>query len=188
MATINAGNITKGMYIMYKGAPQQVTKAEFMAPGKGTPILRARFRGVKTGVVGEFTFKTNESVDIADVDKKEMQFLYKDGNSLAFMDPKTFDQEEVPAEVVGDQLGYLMPDMKCFVTWFEGIPAGVILPPQVTVTVTEAQDAVAGNRVNAPKKEVTVETGVKVMVPIFIKQGEKIILDTVNGEYVSRQA
>ncbi len=187
MSSVNAGNLAKGMYILFKEAPQMVTKAEFMAPGKGSPIMRAKFKNIKTGVASEFTFKTNESVELADVDKKEMQFLYREGDSLAFMDPKSFDQESVPVELLGERMGYLMPDMKCFIIWFDGTPVDVLLPPHAHVKVIEAPDAVAGNRVNAPKKMVKVETGIEVAVPLFIKEGEVIILDTTSGEYVSRE-
>src|SRR5512145_1325776 len=108
MATINAGNIAKGMYLMFKDAPHVVTKADFMAPGKGSPIMRAKLKSVKTGSVQDFTYKTNESVEIADVEKKEMSFLYRDGEDLMFMDPRTYDQASVPVSLVEDQVGFLI--------------------------------------------------------------------------------
>jgi elongation factor P len=92
MGTINAGNIAKGDYVMYNDQPHQVTKAEFMAPGKGSPIMRVKLKSIKTGSVSEFTYKTNESVETAEVEKIEMQYLYRDGAEVYFMDPRTFDQ------------------------------------------------------------------------------------------------
>lgn len=186
MSSVNAGNVAKGMYIMFKDAPNQVMKADFMAPGKGSPIMRVKMKNVQTNAAGEYTFKTNESVEIADVEKKEMQYLYRDGDELVFMDPKDFNQATVPVSLVEDQVGFLMPDMKCWVLWFADKAIGISLPPHVTMKVIEAPDSVAGNRVNAPKKTIKLETGIEVQAPIFIKEGELVILDTATGEYISR--
>jgi elongation factor P len=186
MATINAGNIQKGMYIMYKDAPHQVMRADFMAPGKGTPIMRVKFKNVTTGAASEFTFKTNESVTVADVDKKEMQFLYRDGDDIVFMDPKTFDQAMIPLSLVEDQVGYLMPDMKAWVLWYDEMAIGISLPPHVNMKVVDAPEAIAGNRINAPKRLVKLETGAEVLAPLFIKTGDVITIDTMTGEYLSR--
>lgn len=186
MATINAGNISKGIFLMFKGVPQLVTKTEFMAPGKGSAIMRVRFKNAQTGATQDFTYKTSEQVEVADVDKREMQFLYRDGDEVVFMDPRTYDQASVPVSLLEEQVGYLTPDMKVLVLWFEEKAIGVNLPAHVTLKVTEAFDAVAGNRVNAPKKPVTLETGITVQVPLFIKTGDLIMLDTTTGEYLSR--
>jgi elongation factor P len=186
MASINAGNIAKGMFMMYKDQPHQVMKADFMAPGKGSPIMRVKYRSVKTGAASEFTYKTNESVEVAEVEKKEMQFLYRDGENVVFMDQKTFEQANVPVALIADQVGYLIADMKCWIMWYDGVAIGVSLPPHVDLKVIEAPDAVAGNRVNAPKKLVKVETGIEVQAPLFIKEGETITIDTTTGEYLSR--
>lgn len=186
MATINAGNLSKGTYVMFKDAPHFVTKAEFMAPGKGSPIMRAKLRNVKTGAACEFTYKTNESVEVADVDKKEMQYLYRDGEDIYFMDPQNYEQASVPLSLIEDQAGFLIPDLKCWVLWYEEKAIGVSLPPHVDLRVVDAPDAVAGNRVNAPKKLVKLETGVEVQAPLFIKTGDLITVDTTTGEYLSR--
>lgn len=186
MANINAGNIEKGMYIMFKGVPQMVTKAEFMSPGKGSPIMRVKFKNVTTGAAAEFTFKTNESVEAADVEKKEMQFLYRDGEEVFFMDPKTYEQAAVPVSLVEDQLGYLIPDLRAWVLWYEEKAIGISLPPHVNLKVIEAPESVAGNRVNSPKKLIKLETGLEVQAPIFIKEGEMVVIDTATGEYLSR--
>ncbi len=186
MANINAGNIEKGIYVIYKGVPQQVTKAEFMSPGKGSPIMRVKFKNVTTGAAAEFTYKTNETVEAADVDKKEMQFLYRDGDDVYFMDPRTFEQATVPLTLVEEQLGYLTPDLKCWVLWYEEKAIGISLPPHVNLKVVEAPEAVAGNRVNSPKKLIKLETGLEVQAPIFIKEGDIVTIDTSTGEYLAR--
>lgn len=186
MATINAGNIAKGNYIMFKGNPVLVTKTEFMSPGKGSPVMRVKFRNVQTGSVGEFTYKTSENVEVAEVEKKEMQFLYREGSDVVFMDPKTYDQVSVPVALLEDQTGYLVPNLKCHVLWYKGEAIGVTLPPHVTLKVVESPDEIAGNRINAPKKLVKVETGIMVQSPLFIKIGDNIMVDTSTGEYLSR--
>jgi len=186
MATMSAGSISKGVFLIFKGVPQLVTKTEFMSPGKGSAIMRVRFKNAQTGATQDFTYKTSETVEVADVEKKEMQFLYHDGDEVVFMDPRTYDQASVPASLLEDQVGFLIPDMKCIVLWFEEKAIGISLPAHVTMKVTEAYDAVAGNRVNAPKKEVTLETGITVQAPLFIKTGDMVVIDTTTGEYLSR--
>lgn len=186
MSNINAGNIEKGMFLIFKGIPHMVAKADFMAPGKGSPIMRVKFKNVKTGSSQDFTFKTNESVEMAEVDKKEMQYLYRDGDELFFMDPRTYEQASVPVSLVEDQAGFLIPDMRCWVLWYEDKAIGATLPPHVNLKVIEAPDSVAGNRVNAPKKLVKLETGIEVNAPLFIKEGDSITIDTTTGEYLSR--
>lgn len=186
METVNAGNLAKGMFVIFKGVPHSVVKAEFMAPGKGSPIMRVKLRNVKSAVMQEFTYKTNDTVEVADVEKKEMIFLYRDGESLVFMDPKTYEQAEVPVALVEEQLGCFIVDMKCYVLWYDGQAMGVDLPPNVILKVVESPDVVAGNRINAPKKLVKLETGMEIQVPLFIKEGEKIIVETASMTYVSR--
>lgn len=185
METINAGNITKGSYILFKGSPVGVTKTEFMSPGKGSPVMRIKFKNVQTGSAGEYTYKTSEQVEVAEVSKKEMQYLYRDGSELVFMDPKSYDQASVPVALV-EKLGYLIPNLKCWVVWYKEKAIGVALPSHVTLRVIESPNEVAGNRINAPKKTVKLETGVEAQVPLFIKVGESITLDTETDAYLSR--
>lgn len=186
MASTNAGNISKGMFLIFKGVPQMVTKTEFMSPGKGSAIMRVRFKNAQTGASQDFTYKTNEQVEVADVEKKEMQFLYRDGDDVYFMNPRDYEQVSVPYSLIEDQFGFLTADLKVSILFYEEKAIGVSLPAHVTMKVTEAFDAVAGNRVNAPKKPVTVETGIQIQVPLFIKTGDLIVIDTTTGEYLSR--
>ena len=186
MSTINAGNITKGSFFLFKGNPVYVTKTEFMAPGKGSPVMRVKFRGVESGSAGEFTYKTSEQVEVAEVEKKEMEYLYRNGNDLVFMDPKSFDQISISLALIEGQFGYLTPNLKCWIVWYKEKAVGATLPVHVTLTVTESPDSVVGNTVNAPKKTVKLETGIEAQVPLFIKVGEKVQLDTSTGEYLGR--
>jgi elongation factor P len=186
MITINAGNITKGAYIIFKGKPHLVTKADFMSPGKGSAVMRVKYKSLESGAVNEFTHKTNEQVEVADIEKKEMEFSYRDGGDMIFMDPKTFEQVNIPVKLMEDKVGFFNGNIKCWVMFSKGDPIGVGLPSSVTLVVTEAPDEVAGNRINAPKKTVKLETGMEVQVPIFIKKGEKVMIDTETKEYLGR--
>lgn len=186
MSTMRANQLKTGVFVLYKGQPCAVVKCEFYFPGKGSAFARTRMKNVKTGNVYEYTFKSAEMVETVDVDTVELQYLYSDGETYYFMNPQTYDQFEVDKPLFEGKEKYLLPEMKMFVSFYEGKPIGVRFPLKVTVKVTEASDAVAGNTINAPKKTVTIETGVEVMVPLFIKQGETIIIDTTTDEYVSR--
>ena len=186
MATIKGGNITKGNYILFKDSPWLVTRTEFVSPGKGSAFTRAKLKSVKTGAVQEFTFKSTETIEELDVSSKEMQFLYDDGSEVVFMNPRTYDQVSVPRDLVGDKLGFMTPDLTVYILFYDEKAIGIKLPPRVKLKVSYAEDATAGNRINAPKKPVTLETGMVIQAPIFIKTGEVLSIDTETGEYQSR--
>ncbi len=186
MSTIKATSITKGTYILFRGDPCLITKTEFYHPGKGPTVERVKFKNIRTGNSQDFTFKSNEQVEVADVNSREMQYLYADDTEAVFMDPRTFDQVSLPIDLVEDKLKFLTAEINVYVQSFNDQPIGVSLPPKVKLTVTEAFDAVAGGRVNAPKKPVVMETGLEVQAPLFVKEGDILVVDTQTGEYVSR--
>lgn len=186
MSQTNGGNIKKGMYILFNNVPHQVMVADFVSPGKGSAFTRSRLYNIKTGSTIDYTFKTTEKVEIADVEAIEMQYIYFDGSSYVFMNPRTFEQIEVDAALVGDYGKFLKEEMICYIQMFNDNPIGVFPPKKVTLKVTYTEDAVAGDRANAPKKPATLETGAEVAVPLFVKQGDSIIVDTESGQYVSR--
>lgn len=163
-----------------------VVKCEFYFPGKGSAFARTKIKNVKTGNVYEYTFKSSDFVETVDVETTELQYLYQDGETYHFMNPRSYDQFEVKKEIFEGKEIYLLPEMKMFFNYFEGEVIGVRFPPKVTVKVVEAEEATAGNTVNAPKKPVKIETGVEVYAPLFVKAGERIIVDTESGEYVGR--
>lgn len=183
---MRANQLKSGEFILYKDAPHVVVKCEFYFPGKGSAFARTKLKNVKTGNVYEYTFKSSDMVETVDVDTTELQYLYSDGDTLNFMNPRTYDQFEIPVSLFDGKEKYLLPEMTMFFNFYEGKAIGVRFPLKVTVKVTEAQEATAGNTVNAPKKPATIETGVEVMVPLFVKEGDTIIVDTESGEYVSR--
>ncbi len=186
MSTIKGGNLAKGMFILFKNEPFEVTKAEFYAPGKGSAISRAKLKSLKTGNTQEFTFKSNESIEELDVMAKEMQYLYHDATEAVFMDQRTYEQVSVPAALLEGKTQYLIPELMMYIVFLDEKPLGVRFPLKVHLKVTHADDAVAGNTVTAARKPVTLETGMTLLVPLFIKDNETVIVDTSTGEYVSR--
>jgi len=153
---------------------------------KGSAIARVKMRNPQTGASYEYTFKSNESVEVLNVEKKEMQYLYHDDKEVVFMDPATYEQAAVPSSLLEGQLGFLIPDMLVWVLWYEGSAIGATLPPHVILNIMETEDAVAGGTVNAPKKSAIANTGVEIKVPLFVKVGDRIEVDTGTGEYISR--
>ncbi|MEP7166518.1 MAG: elongation factor P [Candidatus Woesebacteria bacterium] len=183
---LTGGNIKKGTYIMFKGEPVLVTFTEFVSPGKGSAFMRSKLKSLKTGNVVEFTFKSVETVEEADVETIEMQYLYQDGEDFVFMNPRTYDQVTVPGTVMKEYVRYLVAEQTMYVVFFNEKAIGIRFPGKVPLKVDYAEDAVAGNRVNAPKKKVRLETGYEIEVPLFIKKGDTIAVDTTTGLYVSR--
>lgn len=186
MSSIKANQLKKDMYVSFKNQPHQVIKCEFYFPGKGSAFARTRLRNLKTNNVLEYTYKSNDQVEIEEVETVELQYLYSDGESYFFMNPITFEQFEVAEKVMEGKGKWLQPEMKLYVSFYEGEAVGVRFPPKVKVKVIEAAEAVAGNTVNAAKKSVKVEGDIEVLVPLFIKEGAVIIVDTETGTYSSR--
>lgn len=186
MAEIKAGNIRKGMYILFKNQPFHVTKTDFMSPGKGSAFMRVKLRGVKSLATQEFTYKSTESVEQLDVTNQEMQFLYDDGSDVVFMNQRSYEQVSIPRSLVEEDLGLLTPEVTVYIMFYNDEAIGVSLPPKVTLSVVEAQEAVAGNTVGQARKPVTLETGLEVQAPLFVKVGDKLVIDTATKAYVAR--
>jgi elongation factor P len=183
---IKGGNIRKGSYILFKNEPWSVTKTEFVSPGKGSAFTRAKLKSVRTGATQEFTFKSVEPVEELEVSTQEMQYLYIDGDDVVFMDPRTFEQATVPKALLEEKVGFLIPELTMYVLFYNDKAIGVRFPASVKLKVKYAEEATAGGRINAPKKPVTMETGIIVQAPLFIKAGEVLIIDTDTGAYLSR--
>lgn len=181
-----AGNIRKGMYILHKNVPHYVTKTDFISPGKGSAFMRAKLKNAETGNTQEYTFKSTETMEEVDVSSREMQFLYADASEATFMDPRDFDQVSVPVSLIGKQVQLLTSDSKVYILMYQDKAIGVTLPPKVTLTIAHAENAAAGNTVGQARKEAELETGLKVLVPVFVKTGEKVVIDTATCAYVSR--
>ncbi len=183
---MKAGAIDKGIALLIKGSPYIVVEREFVNPGKGSAFVRLKLKSPATGRVLKETMKTQDNVEEILVEDKECQFLYSDAEAFHFMDTETYDQFEVPMEGFADYK-LLMRDGDTYkiIMWDEK-PLDIIIPYKVVYEVTEAFEGVKGDTVQGASKLVKIETGLEVKVPIFIKQGERIMVNKETREYVER--
>jgi elongation factor P len=186
MANYSTNEFKSGLKILLDGDPCVILENEFVKPGKGQAFNRVRIRNLKTGRVNEKTFKSNESVESADVMDTDMQYLYYDGEFWHFMVPDTFEQHAADAKVVGEAKEWLKEQDLCQVTLWNGQPLVVSPPNFVELTIVETDPGVRGDTATGGQKPAKLETGAVVRVPLFIEQGEVIRIDTRTGAYVSR--
>jgi elongation factor P len=165
----------------------QVLEFQHHKPGKGNAVVRTKLRNVKTGGVVERTFNSDEKVGMARVDRSEMQFLYKEGTDLVFMDSATYEQHHIPAEAVGDAVNYLVEGMSPIVAMHEGNALGVELPASVVLKIVKSDPGVKGNTSSGATKPATLETGLTVQVPLFVEEGDSVKVDTRTGDYLTRE-
>ena len=184
MATTN--DLKNGMTLDLDGVLWNVVEFQHVKPGKGGAFVRTKLKNVLTGQVVEKTFNAGTKVDVATVDKSEMQYLYQDGADYVFMDLATYDQIHVPETAVGDAKSYLLENMTATVVTHDGSVLYVELPASVELTITYTEPGVQGDRSTGGNKPATLETGATVQVPLFITQGEKIKVDTRDGRYLGR--
>lgn len=183
---IKAGNLRKGMYVLFKNQPHIITSANFISPGKGSAFMRSKLKSIKTGNTAEFTFKSTESLDQLDVTSQQMQFLYMDAQDAVFMDQRSFEQVTVPHSLLDGKELLLTPDVTAYILFFEEKAIGLNFPPKVKLKVEHADESTAGNTVGQAKKNVKLETGLVVQAPLFVKTGDVLIIDTETQTYVSR--
>lgn len=186
MATYSTNEFKGGLKIMLDGDPCSIIENEFVKPGKGQAFNRVKIRNLKTGRVIERTFKSNESVEAADVLETDMQYLYNDGEFWHFMHPETYEQIAASEAAVSDAKKWLKEQDNCMVTLWDGVPINVTAPNFVFLTVTETDPGVRGDTSGGGGKPATLETGAVVRVPLFIDVGEVVKVDTRTGEYVGR--
>lgn len=179
-------DLKKGTVFQWQGEPFRVTDYKQKVMGRGGSIVNVRIKSLLDGKVLEKTFKGSEQLDSADVTNQTVQYLYNDGAIFYFMNEKSFEQFEVPAELVGDGAGYIKEGDRVDLQFFNGRPISVELPKNVPLKVTQAENAVKGDTSTAITKNATLETGIIVKVPAFIKQGDVISVDTSTGAYRER--
>jgi elongation factor P len=184
VATTN--DLKNGITLDLDGELWNVVEFQHVKPGKGGAFVRTKLKNLLSGKVVERTFNAGVKVDVAMVEKREMQFLYKEGADYVFMDNQTYDQIHVPGETVGDMRNYLLENMNATVVIHESTPLFVELPAAVELKITETEPGVQGDRSTGGTKPATVETGANVAVPLFITTGERIRVDTRTGEYLGR--
>lgn len=183
---VSTNNLKTGMVLELEGNLWSVLFFQHHKPGKGQAIVRTKLRNVRTGVVLERTFRADEDVSQAIVDKREMQYLYHDGTHWIFMDNQTYEQLSVEEDELGDVEQWLREGQNVYLAMYEGRPVSVELPASVDLKVTETEPGIKGDRVSGAMKAATLETGVKVQVPLFVEQGDTIRVDTRTGEYLTR--
>lgn len=180
-------NLKKGTIFQLDGVPYKVLDYSQKVMGRGGSIVNVRIKSLLDGKVLDKTFKGNEQLDSAHVTNRPAQYLYKDGANYFFMDTETYEQFEVPADYAKDRAPYMKDGDNVIIQLFEGRPINVELPKNVPLKVTYTEDAVRGDTSSAVTKKATLETGLMIKVPAFIKQGDVISVDTSTGAYRERQ-
>lgn len=186
MASYDTSDIRKGLKIMMDGAPFVVVEFQFVKPGKGAAFTRTKLKNLLTGSVLERNFRSGEKFEPADVEVKQMQYLYKDGDMFVFMDTSTYDQVQIPSETIGDDAGFLAENLNVDVLFFQGRAVGVTLPNFIEQPVVETDPGFRGDTATGTTKPAKIATGATVNVPLFINVGDVIKIDTRTGEYLER--
>lgn len=184
MATTN--DLKNGMTLDIEGQLWTVVEFQHVKPGKGPAFVRTKLKQVLTGKVVDKTFNAGVKVEIAILEKREMNYLYKEGDDFVFMDNKNFDQMTISSATVGDSSNFMLENTEAIVAIHDGNPLYIELPASVELVVTYTEPGLQGDRSSGGTKPATVETGIEVQVPLFIKQDEKIVVDTRDGSYQGR--
>lgn len=182
---ISSNDFRNGVSIDLDGEAFVVVDFQHVKPGKGSAFVRTKLKNVRTGGVVERTFAAGEKVPKAHLERKQMQYLYNDGDYV-FMDNNTYDQMSLTAEQIGPKLKYLKENMDLYILFFKGAILGVDFPPQVELTVTETEPGIRGDTATGGTKPATTETGAIIKVPFFINEGDVIRVNTETGEYIER--
>jgi elongation factor P len=185
--SVNTNDLKRGMTLDLDGTLFQVVEFQHVKPGKGGAFVRTKLRNLKTGGVVDRTFNAGIDVGLAIVERRDMQFLYRDGQDLVFMDTSSYDQHHVPEAVVGEAARYLTEGATAQVAMHQGTALGVELPASVVLRVTATDPGVKGDRVSGALKPATLETGYVVQVPLFVEAGDQVKVDTRSGEYITRE-
>ena len=184
---IGVNDFKTGMTITYEGNLYQVLEFQHVKPGKGAACVKTKLKNLRTGSIVENTFNSSIKVEKAHVSKQNMQFLYSDGDTYNFMNMETFDQIEINKSQIQEEVKYLKENLMVDIIFYEGEMLGINLPEKVDYVVTKTEPAIKGNTTNNAQKDAEIETGLSVRVPLFIEQGEEIVVSTKDGKYVSRK-
>ena len=182
----STADFRNGLVIEFNNDLYTIVQFQHVKPGKGPAFVRTKMRQVLTGKVVERTLNAGVKIEIAILEKREMQFLYKEGEDFVFMDNKTYDQMNISAATVGDAANYMLENTEAIVAIHENNPLYIELPASVVLTVTYTEPGLQGDRSSGGTKPATVETGIQIQVPLFIKQDEKVLVDTRDGSYLGR--
>jgi elongation factor P len=186
MGKVAGNEVRPGMIIELNGQLWSVVKTQSVKPGKGGAYNQVELKNVVSGGKLNERFRSAETVDEVQLERRDFQYLYENGDMLTFMDMQNFDQIELPADFVGDRRQFLQDGMKVVVQLHEGKPLGIALPQQVVLEVVEADPVTRGQTAASSYKSATLENGLRVQVPPFIEKGTKVIVSTDDGSYVKR--
>ena len=183
---INVNDLKVGMTIMYENNIYSVMDTQHVKPGKGAAFVQAKLKNLRNGSIIENRFNSSDKVEPARIDKKPMQYLYQLNDVYYFMDMNTYEQVEINKSQIGDDAELLKENLEVDIMFFEGEMLGMNLPDKIALKVTHTEPAVKGNTTTNALKDAECETGLMVRVPLFIEEGETIIVSTADGKYVSR--
>jgi elongation factor P len=184
VATTN--DLKNGMTLNLDGQLWNIVDFQHVKPGKGGAFVRTKLKNVLSGKVVDKTFNAGVKVDVANVDKREMQYLYREGDDFVFMDLTDYDQPRIPASVVGDAANYLLEEQTATIAFNDSTPLYVDLPAAVELVIAQTDPGLQGDRSTGGTKPATLETGATIQVPLFISTGEKVKVDTRSGTYLGR--
>jgi elongation factor P len=184
--SISTNDLKNGMSLNLPDGLMTVVEFQHVKPGKGGAFVRTKLKNVRNGAVVDKTFRADEKVEQAVIDKREMQFLYREGNDYVFMDNESYEQLPVPTARLGEATKYLKEGDAAVLPMYENEVLGVDLPASVELTVVETEPGVQGDRVSGARKAATLETGYVIQVPLFVETGEKLKVDTRTGDYLTR--
>jgi elongation factor P len=183
---LSFSDIKTGKNITLNGEPFVVTFHQHSKTGRAGAVLRTKLKNLKTGAILDKTFQGSEKVDDADMTKKKAQYLYREGENFFFMNTENYDQFSLPKSVLGNLTDYLVEETEVTILYFNGQPINIELPVKMEFRVVEAPPAIRGNTADGGTKLVTLETGIQVNTPLFIKEGDILRINTETGEYVER--
>lgn len=183
---ISVNDLRSGNLVEFEGILYRVTSFQHVKPGKGGAFVRLKLKNVELGTITDKTLDSWEKVPIPDVEDKQMQYLYKQGEKFIFMDTETYEQLELTEEEVGEGSKWLKEEMSIEVLFYKGRPVSVELPITVNLKITSSEPGIKGDRVSGASKPATLESGATIQVPLFVKEGDVIKIDTRTGEYLER--
>ena len=183
---ITTSDFKTGLTILYNDNIFQIIEFQHVKPGKGQAFVRTKLRNLRSGAIIDYTFNAGEKLEQAMIEKRKMQYSYEAGQLYTFMDMETWEQVELEGERLNWEKNFLLEGMEVEIVFYNEEILGINLPEKVVMVVTESTPAVAGNTATTALKEVTLETGWTVKVPMFVSQGDKIIVSTIDGKYSSR--
>jgi len=184
---MNVNDFKTGVTIQYDGGIYQVLEFQHVKPGKGSAFVKTKLKNLRTGAIIDHTFNAGIKVPTAHISKQKMQYLYVSGSTYSFMNMETYEQIELDESQISNDVKFLKEGLEVYITFYESEMLGLELPEKIDYVITSTEPAVKGNTATGATKDAIIETGMLVRVPLFIEEGEEIIVSTKDGKYVSRK-